>query len=353
MLLVDAHQNIAHFAQQFGRDYRAWAWQARARESVPELPPATTSLRDNMLGRVGIVFAQLQVIAESAPQARSWQTTRFRNSAEAIRQALWQLDSYRRLADESGLVRLVLSRGDLEAVEESWGDTSELQEHVQGIVVCMKGAAAIQDPSECEEWWGQGLRGIAPAWLPSAFSESMPGNLTRAGYTLLEAMAACNMLLDISGFAQRSAAAVLERYPGAIIASCGSPRRFTANSLGLSDDTIRRLAARNGVLGIAVHARLLRRDWDPSDRARGAQLAHWVDALDYVCQLTGSVDHVGLGSNIDGISAMNQLPVELDTSSDLWRLTWHLGERGFSLAQQAAILGGNMLGKLREALPGG
>ena len=88
----------------------------------------------------------------------------------------------------------------------------------------------------------------------------------------------------------------------------------------LSDDLIRRLAERDGVIGIMVYNPYLRRDWHPSDPKRRVTVAHWADAVDYVCQLTGTVAHVGLGSNIDGGYAYSSLPAGIDTSSDLWLL---------------------------------
>ena len=106
-------------------------------------------------------------------------------------------------------------------------------------------------------------------------------------------------------------------------------------------------------MGIMVYNRYLRKDWHPADRNRQVTLSHWVDAVDYVCQLTGSVAYVGLGSDIDGGYSSRALPMAIDTSSDLWMLRRSLLERGFSDAETAAILGGNMLRKLDESLPDG
>ena len=73
MLIIDAQQNIAFNAQQLGRDFTAWAWLQRQREPKRDLPPAMTSLRDNLLGRIAIVFGSLQVISESSPTLQPWQ----------------------------------------------------------------------------------------------------------------------------------------------------------------------------------------------------------------------------------------------------------------------------------------
>lgn len=145
----------------------------------------------------------------------------------------------------------------------------------------------------------------------------------------------------------------LQTYDGALIASHANPRHFHDDPRNLSDETIRSLAERDGVMGIMMYNRYLRRDWYASDPKRGVTLSHWADAVDYVCQLTGSARHVGLGSDIDAGYAYDELPIDLDTSSELWLLEGQLRDQGFSEADAELILGGNMLRKLRETLPSG
>lgn len=352
MIIVDAQQNTAFNAQQLGRDYRTWAWHQRRSESRNDVPPATTSLYDNLLGRVAIVFGSLQVVAESSPYLLPWQHYSYRSADDARQLALWQLDYYRRLDDESDRIRLILTQDDLRSVLASWNADQSIGQRMQGIVMLMKGADALAEPQQCEEWLEFGLRIVAPAWGPNRYTDGY-GDFTLSGYELLEVMAGFNMLLDISGLSERAAAAAIERYAGPVFASHANPRHFHDSPRCLADSLIHRLAERDGVMGIMVYNRFLRKDWHPSDPKRRVTLSHWVDAVDYVCQLTGSVDHVGLGSDIDGGFAYSSLPDRIDTSSDLWLLPKALLERGFSADDAKAILGGNMLRKLRESLPDG
>ena len=219
----------------------------------------------------------------------------------------------------------------------------------------MKGAEPVSEPKQLEEWLEFGIRVVAPAWQQTryAVSANSDGGLTLLGYELLDVMAGFNVLLDISAMSERAAADALDAYEGAIIASHSNPRHFHDSPRCLSDEQILRLAERDGVMGIMVYNRFLRKDWHPRDHKRQVKLAHWVDAVDHVCQLTGSVAHVGLGSDIDGGYRYKALPAEIDTSSDLWLLTRALRERGFSEDESAAILGENMLRKLKESLPHG
>lgn len=353
MIIVDAQQNIAFNAQQLGRDYTQWAWRQRRSEARGDIPPATTSLRDNLLGQVAVVFGSIQVIAESSPYLQPWQQYSYRTAGDARQLALWQLDYYRRLADESDHLRLILTQEDLTSVLATWNTGEPDRQRTQGIVMLMKGADALTAPQECEEWLEYGLRVLAPAWRQNRYTDGYEGDLTLAGYELLDAMAGFNMLLDISGLSERAAAAAIENYAGPVLASHANPRQFHVSPRCLSDSLIHRLAERDGVMGIMVYNRYLRKDWHPSDPKRRVTVSHWVDVVDYVCQLTGTVDHVGLGSDIDGGYAYSGLPDRIDTASDLWLLRKALLERGFSADDAKAILGGNMLRKLRESLPDG
>ena len=217
MIIVDAQQNIAFNAQQLGLDYQRWAWHQRRGESRANLPPAVTSLRDNLLGRIAIVCGSLQVLSESTPGLAAWQQYTYRTSADAQQLALWQMDYYRRLADDEDRIRLILTRDDLAQVLESWRDGESIDKHLHGIVVKMKGAEPVFEPKQLEEWLEYGIRIVAPAWHQTRYAGSADSEdgLTLLGFELLEVMAGFNLLLDISAMSERATADALERYEGA------------------------------------------------------------------------------------------------------------------------------------------
>jgi membrane dipeptidase len=76
-----------------------------------------------------------------------------------------------------------------------------------------------------------------------------------------------------------------------------------------------------------------------------------IEAIDTVCQLTGSAAHVGIGSDFDGGFGAESIPQELETTTDLLTIADGLRERGYEEADVEAIMGENMLRKLRECLP--
>ena len=76
-----------------------------------------------------------------------------------------------------------------------------------------------------------------------------------------------------------------------------------------------------------------------------------LDAMDTVCQLTGSAAHVGIGTDFDGGFGLENIPDGMNSITDIWRIGEGLRERGYSEADIEAILSGNMLRKLRQSLP--
>ncbi|MGI0070793.1 MAG: dipeptidase [Thermoplasmata archaeon] len=76
-----------------------------------------------------------------------------------------------------------------------------------------------------------------------------------------------------------------------------------------------------------------------------------IDHIDHIAKVAG-VDHVGLGSDFDGVSG--QLPQGLDSAADLPKITRALLDRGYSAADCRKILGGNLLRVFRavEAISG-
>jgi membrane dipeptidase len=68
-----------------------------------------------------------------------------------------------------------------------------------------------------------------------------------------------------------------------------------------------------------------------------------IDHIDYIAQLAG-VDHVGLGSDFDGISFP---PQQMDDITSYPLITKALLERGYSKADIKKILGGNFIRVLK------
>ena len=82
-----------------------------------------------------------------------------------------------------------------------------------------------------------------------------------------------------------------------------------------------------------------------ADRIPRPPLSMLIDHIDHIAKVVG-VDHVGLGSDFDGVSC--QLPEGLDSAADLPKITAALMARGYSAEDCRKILGGNLLRVFRE-----
>lgn len=355
MLVVDAHEDIAYNFLRFGRDYRASVALKRRQEADGDHPNgiATVGLPDALLGRVGVVFATIFTAPKSAPIDIGEDDSHYSTPAEAYRLAQQQWDYYQRLADESDKIQLVRTQTELDAVLKTWEPGTEFADHKQGMVMLMENADPIIEPKQFEEWYERGLRIVGPAWVGTRYcgGTGMPGPLTDLGRELLEVMASFNAILDLSHMAEESFLEAVDRYEGVMIASHSNPRRFRNTDRHLSDDMIRRLAERDGVMGIVVYNNFLSDTWRKGNPRSDVPFSTVLDAIDTVCQLTGSAAHVGIGTDFDGGFGVENIPAGFDTLTDLLRIGDGLRARGYAESDIEAVLGGNMLRKLRQSLP--
>ena len=85
-------------------------------------------------------------------------------------------------------------------------------------------------------------------------------------------------------------------------------------------------------------------EWSAAHPQRGT-VGDVVDHIDHIAKVAG-IDHVGIGSDFDGITST---PVGLEDVSCYPRLTEELLRRGYSEADVHKVLGGNVLRAFREA----
>lgn len=351
MIIVDAHQDIAWNTACYGRDYRVSAVEHRQNEMKQTWDKAMLGLPDAMLGRVALVFSTLF----SAPQRSNFTSSTpfpaptYKDAKEAYSEASKQLDYYHRLADEDDRIKLVRYQSDLDAVLKSW--EKPIGERKQGLVVLMEGADPIIEPKQFEEWYERGVRIVGTSWKSTRYAGGTgePGGLTKLGYELLETLAGYNAILDLSHMAEQAFNESVDRYEGTMIASHSNPRRFRNSDRHLSDDMIRRLAERDGVIGVVLYNAFLSDKWSSGDKQLPLTIV--ADVIDHICQVTGSAKHVGIGSDLDGGFGADETPEGLETVGDLILIADTLKERGYSDDDINSIMGDNFIRQLRKVLP--
>ncbi len=356
MLIVDAHEDLAWNMCTFERDYTRSALWTRHQESDSLTPSrnGNTLLGKSewLLGHVGLIFATL-FVAPARHSNGEWDTQCYSSPGEAHSLARAQLDAYHRLASDDDVFHLVGTRDELEEVVASWGDEKGLSDRKIGLLPLMEGADPILEPKQVEAWFEWGIRVVGLSWEATAYAGGThePGPLTAQGMALLEAMEFLGVVLDVSHLAEEASFQALERYEGPVIASHANPRHFCPTARGLSDEMIMQLAERDGVVGIVPYNAFLKPGWQKGDRKDAVRVVDMADAIDYVCQLTGSADHVAIGTDFDGGFGVEHVPAEIDTVADLHKLREPLAERNYTAEQIDQILSGNWLRVLHASLP--
>ena len=349
---IDAHLDLAYNALNNQRDLSQPVSEIRAKEGEnPAAGIATVSIPELKESKVGLVFGTLFV----SPASRNGKNDfdgpmSYRNEEEAHQHAMAQLDYYHRLVDNDPAVRLVTDSDGLHEVVQSW---SGKQDKLLGIVPLMEGADPVRVPEELEMWYERGLRIIGPAWddtryASGAWRDSRFG-LTRVGHHLLEVMGDLGFILDLTHMSEQASIEALERYEGPIVATHSNARRLVSGERQLSDDQIRLIGERDGVIGVVLYNRFLEANWYRGAPKEHVTLAHVVSHIDHICQVLGDSDHVGIGSDFDGGIGAADVPFEINTARDIVKIADALKHRGFEENDIEKIMGRNWLSLLQRS----
>ncbi len=354
--LIDGHEDIAWNALEYGRDPNQSALFSRPAEAVSGLAnlvgERATGLPEWLAGRVGIIFATLFALPlRREPQSHNIMV--YTTPPEAEVHAHRQMAYYHKITAESPAFRLVTSTSILSQVLKTWVANSDPNQRLVGLVPLMEGADAIVSPGDAASWYQSGLRIVGLSWAATQYAGGTgePGPLTDLGRQLLKEMGRLNMALDLSHCSEEAFLEAVEVYPATIIASHSNPRLFLPTDRGLSDEMIKKLAGRDGVMGIVPFNKFLVPGWKTGSLKAG--IGRVVAAIDYVVQLTGSPRHVAIGTDFDGGLGPEALPDGMNTIADIQKIISALQLAGYSESDIKAILHGNWLRILQNILPTG
>lgn len=209
-------------------------------------------------------------------------------------------------------------------------------------------------------------------WADAAVDEPRHDGLSPFGERVVREMNRLGILVDISHVSPATMADVLRVSRSPIIASHSSARAIADHPRNVPDEILREIPRNGGVIMVnffsgfivpeaarrSQEARALRSKFpDPAEYRRAVaeyNKAHpsprgtikdVADHIDHIVKVAG-VDHVGIGSDFDGITAW---PVGLEDVSCYPRLTEELLARGYSEADVHKVLGGNILRAFRRS----
>jgi microsomal dipeptidase-like Zn-dependent dipeptidase/gamma-glutamyl-gamma-aminobutyrate hydrolase PuuD len=171
----------------------------------------------------------------------------------------------------------------------------------------------------------------------SAVGEPEWGGLSPFGKEVVREMNRLGLLIDVSHAAETTFYDVLNESRVPVIASHSSVRALCNHPRNLTDDQIRALAAKGGVVHICLYTGFIRENSGETG-CPGATLSDAVRHIHHVVRLVG-VDHVGIGSDFDGGGEL----IGCRATNEWIQITVRLLEEGYSDEDLQKILGGNFL----------
>ena len=271
------------------------------------------------------------------------------------------------------------------------------REHKLAVLMGIEGGHSIENSiALLRQYYALGVRYMTLTWSNSTDWADSSGDindtsiphtkdgLSEFGKDVVYEMNRLGMMIDISHVSDRTfyRTLIISRAP--VIASHSSARALNDVPRNMTDDMLRQVGLHDGVVQVnyysgfispayraaqmaqkpevdkavqelkdkakaegkeVTYEEISKVERQFADRIPRPPLSLLIDHIDHIAKVAG-VDHVGLGSDFDGVSG--QLPEGMDSAADLPKITAGLMERGYSAEDCRKILGGNLLRVFRE-----
>lgn len=273
----------------------------------------------------------------------------------AYRRALALIGAVRALADRAADVELATNAAEVRG--------AAARGHVAALMGVEGGHAIENSLDKLDELYARGVRYMTLTWnngndwAGSSMDARRQGGLAPFGREVVQRMNQLGMLVDASHVSDATFRDVLAVTTRPVIASHSSCRALASHPRNLTDDQLRAIAQNGGVVGInffpvfldadfaALYEEARRNGVDP-ETLHVPGLEKLIAHIDHAVHVMG-VDHVGFGSDFDGISV---LPRPMKDATSLPLLVAALVARGYSDSDVRKILGENFL-RLLSAAP--
>ena len=257
----------------------------------------------------------------------------------------------------------------------------------------LEGGYAIDEKIEnVKRYYDLGVRYMSPAWSVSTSWAGSSGDaagetrgLNEFGKQVIHEMNRLGMMIDVSHVSDKTFWDIVNTSTEPVVATHSGCRAIADVPRNLTDEMIRALAKTGGVINVIFYPEHIEPGWSEQKKRVDAEIAPQVqraseeepgdvaqkklardrvrteeylkrlppvrvariaDHIDHIVKLVG-VDHVGIGSDFDGVQAV---PADMKSVADLPNLTKELLKRGYSEADIEKILGGNMLRVMDETI---
>lgn len=345
MIRIDLHLDLAMNALEWNRDLRsdlALINQLElGRHDKKGRGLATVSLPSLREGNVPVVIATVLAKCKMPETTIGWNSPQ-----QAWAHIMAQVSWYKEMEASGEMIQLFTSR-DIEQHIEGWtnGHTNAI-----GFILSMEGADALVDLSYLDKAYAFGLRVIGPAhYGPGRYANgtNSSGKMDKEGIELLKKMDEHQMILDLSHLCDDTFWQSLEHFNGPVWASHNLCRAIVPHNRQFSNEQIRAIIERKGLIGIGFDAWMIIPDWV---LGKHVSIERLIDHIDHICQLVGNTNHIAIGSDLDGGYGRDQSPDELYSIADLGGLASKLANRGYGQEDIERIMFKNALQFLYQHL---
>ena len=317
------------------------------------------------------------------------------NKGHYARRTLELIDASRmQAAKHPGEIRFATSAEDILAAR---------REHKYAMLMGIEGGHSIEDSlGLLRMYYALGVRYMtltwsnSNGWADSSGDDTNPNvphtqsGLSSFGESVVQEMNRLGMIVDISHVSDKTFYRTLEVTRAPVIASHSAARALCNAPRNMTDDMLRAAAksggpkSKGGVVMVNFFSGFISQKYRDAQQAQGDEvkkaeqdlrdkfkaegkqvtysdiekvdramadriprppLSDLIDHIDHIAKVAG-VDHVGLGSDFDGVSG--QLPEGMDSAADLPKITAALMARGYTAADCEKILGGNFMRVFKE-----
>lgn len=182
-------------------------------------------------------------------------------------------------------------------------DAGNVLKHKAATLLAIEEGGAIDGSLEALRClYELGVRAMTLTWsnrndIADGINEEATGSgLTLFGKQVVAEMNLLGMLVDVSHISTAGFWSVIETSTKPIIATHSNAKSLCPHPRNLNDEQIKALAQNGGLAGITFAGQFLEEDW------RNACIESVYKHIDYMLNLIGNDDHIGFGSDFDGIS---------------------------------------------------
>lgn len=350
MFIFDAHLDLAMNALEWNRDLTKSVYQIRESEKgmvdKPDRGNNTVSLDAMRKGNIGICVATQIAGIKNKINPHGWSSME-----QAWAQTQGQLNWYKEM-EKNGEMYQIYDLNTLDNQIENW--QKETKKKPIGYILSLEGADSIVNIDYLEKSYMLGLRAIGPAhYGPGvyAYGTDSNGSIGQKGKELVKKIEELNLILDVTHLSDTSFWETIEIYNGNLWASHNNCRKFVDHNRQFSDDQIKEIIRRDGVIGVPLDAWMMVPNWirgKSTPETMGVTLNQMIENIDHICQLSGNSNHVGIGTDLDGAFGVEQTPTDIDTIADLQKIPLMLKKIGFSESDVEKVMNQNFINFLKR-----